>query len=83
MRGCSERTSVRATSMAWRTPFPPSRMPASIETSIKLVCVLADRAAGTDKSAVHVSMCAGTCLPQSRFSNTSIIGDCRAPKTGG
>ena len=39
MRGCSERTSVRATSMAWRTPFPPSGMPASIETSIKLVCV--------------------------------------------
>ena len=40
MRGCSERTSVRATSMAWRTPFPPSRMPASIENSIKLVCVV-------------------------------------------
>ena len=40
MRGRSERTSTRATSMAWRTPFPPSRMPASIELSIKLVVCL-------------------------------------------
>jgi hypothetical protein len=40
MRGRSEKTSMRATSMAWRTPFPPSRMPASIETSIKLVVCL-------------------------------------------
>ena len=40
MRGRSERTSMRATSMAWRTPFPPSRMPASIELSIKLVVCL-------------------------------------------
>ena len=40
MRGRSEKTSVRATNMAWGTPFPPSRMPASIENSIKLfVCL--------------------------------------------
>ena len=36
MRGRSERTSTCATTMAWRTPGP-SRMPASIELSIKLV----------------------------------------------
>ena len=45
--------------------------------------MLADRAAGTEKSAVRVSMCAGTCLPQSRFSHASIVGHCRAPKNGG
>ncbi len=38
---------------------------------------------GTEKSALQVNMCAGTCQPQSRFSHTSIIGDCRAPKRGG
>ena len=42
----------------------------------------ADRAAGTEKSVVQVSMCAGTCRPQSRFSHASILGDCRAPKNG-
>jgi hypothetical protein len=36
MRGRSDRISVRATNMAWGTPFPQSRMPASIENSIKL-----------------------------------------------
>ena len=46
MRGRSERTSTRATSMAWRTPFPPSRMPASIELSIKLVVCLFNAAQG-------------------------------------
>jgi hypothetical protein len=36
---CKELT-ARATNMAWRMPFPPSRMPASIEFSIKLfVCL--------------------------------------------
>ena len=44
--------------------------------------VRADRAAGTEKSAVQVSMCLGTCLPQSRLSHASIIGHCRALKTG-
>ncbi len=40
MRGRSERTRTSATSKAWRTPFLPSRMPASIELSIKLgVCL--------------------------------------------
>ena len=34
----------------------------------------ADRAAGTEKSAVQVSTCAGTCRPQSRFSHASIVG---------
>ena len=43
----------------------------------------ADQAAGTEKCAVQVSTCTGTCLPQSRFSHASIIGDCRAPKIGG
>ena len=43
----------------------------------------ADQAAGTEKSAVQVSMCAGTCRPQSLLSHASIIGHCRAPKTGG
>ena len=43
----------------------------------------ADRAAGTEKSAVQVSMCAGTCRPQSRFSHASIFGHCRALKNGG
>jgi hypothetical protein len=28
---CCERETTRATNMAWRMPFPPSRMPASIE----------------------------------------------------
>ena len=40
----------------------------------------ADRAAGTEKSAVQVSMCAGTCLHQSRFSHASIVGINSAPK---
>ena len=32
---------MRATTMAKKTPFPPSRMPASIEFSIKLfVCII-------------------------------------------
>ena len=43
----------------------------------------ADRVAGTEKSAVQVSICTGTCRPQSRLSHASVIGDCRAPKTGG
>ena len=43
----------------------------------------ADRAAGTEKSAVPVSTCAGTCRPRSRFSHASIVGHCRAPKNGG
>ena len=34
----------------------------------------ADRDAGTEKSAVQVSTCAGTCRPQSRFSHASIVG---------
>ncbi len=33
------RARVRAPSMAWRAPFPRRRLPASIEFSIKLVCV--------------------------------------------
>ena len=42
---CKEVT-ARATNMAWRMPFPPSRMPASIEFSIKLfVCLSASRRA--------------------------------------
>jgi hypothetical protein len=37
--------------MAWRTPFPPSRMPASIECSIKpLVCLQPRRRALTSES---------------------------------
>ena len=43
----------------------------------------ADRAAGTEKSAVQVSMCTGTCQPQSRFSHASIIGINSAPKRSG
>ncbi len=34
------RARVRAPSMAWRASFPRSRLPASIEFSIKLVCVI-------------------------------------------
>ena len=33
---------MRATGMAWKTPFPQSRMPASIDISIKLVVCLSD-----------------------------------------
>jgi hypothetical protein len=29
----------RVSTMAWRAPFPQSRLPASVELSIKLVCV--------------------------------------------
>ncbi len=43
----------------------------------------ADRAGGTEKNSVQVSMCAGTCRPQSRLSHASIVDDCRAPKTRG
>ena len=41
----------------------------------------ADRAAGTEKSAVQGSMCTGTCRPQSRFSPSSILGHFRAPNS--
>ena len=40
----------------------------------------ADRAAGTEMSAVQVSMCTGTYRPQSRFSHASVIGINSAPK---
>ena len=43
----------------------------------------ADRAAGTEKRTVQVSMCAGTCRLQSRFSHVSIIGINSAPKSSG
>ena len=39
----------------------------------------ADRAAGTEKSAVRLSTCAGTCRPQSRFSPSTILGHFRPP----
>ena len=39
----------------------------------------ADRAAGTEKSAVRLSTCAGTCRPQSRFSPICILGHFRPP----
>ena len=39
----------------------------------------AGRAAGTENSAVRVSMCAGTCRPQSRFSPSSVLGHYIAP----
>ena len=38
----------------------------------------ADRAAGSEKSAVRVSMCAGTWLRQSRFSSAHSECNCRA-----
>ncbi len=38
--GCTRNVSQGATTMAWRMPFPPSRMPASVEFSIKLVVCL-------------------------------------------
>ncbi len=38
----------------------------------------ADRAAGTEKSAVRLSMCAGTWLFQSRFSSAHSERNCRA-----
>ncbi len=40
----------------------------------------ANLVAGTEKSAVQVSMCAGACRPQSRLSHASIVDECRAPK---
>jgi hypothetical protein len=43
----------------------------------------ADRVGGTEKSAVQVSMCAGTCRPQSRLSHARIVDDNRAPKKRG
>ncbi len=41
-----------------------------------------NRAAGTEKSAVQVSMCAGMCQPQSYLSHSSIVGDRWAQKKG-
>ena len=41
----------------------------------------AGRAVGTEKSAVRLSTCAGTCRPQSRFSHASILGHFRAPNS--
>ena len=38
--GCILNARERATIMAWRVPFPPSRIPASVEFSIKLVVCL-------------------------------------------
>ena len=36
--------------------------------------MLADEAAGTEKGAVQVSMCAGTCLPRSCVSPRGVLG---------
>ncbi len=44
------RATARATNMAWRMPFPPSRIPASIEFSIKLfVCLSTYAVAATSQ----------------------------------